>query len=109
MRDSIPRTPTVSYTDIDENATGATTVLDPTADTVVTGVYADNGGSSAIMLLEVTDGTNTATITPDQSGGDGVAFHDRLELPNSQSLAINVTTAEGSGLSETAAVIHSDL
>lgn len=93
----------VQYTTVDLNSTGTTTVYDPDHDATVQGVYMDHGGGTAEVQLEVTDGTDTAVVrTP--GAGTALEFGDDLALDGGQSLQINVTTAEGSALSETAGV-----
>lgn len=93
----------VQYTSVDLNATGTTTVYNPDHDGEAKGVYMDHGGSTAEVQLEVTDGTNTAVLaTP--GAGNALEFGNVVALDGDQKLQINVTTAEGSSLSETAAV-----
>lgn len=95
----------VAYTTgIDLNTTGTTDVYDPSTEALVHGVYMRNGGGTAVVRLEVTDGTNTAVLTPGQSGGEGIAFGDTIALDSGQKLQVNVTTAEGSSQTNDAVV-----
>lgn len=93
----------VQYTTVDLNSTGTTTVYDPDHDATAYGVYMANGGGTADVQLEVTDGTDTVVLD-DPGAGSAIEFSDDLALDGDQSLQVNVTTAEGSALTETAAV-----
>lgn len=95
----------VQYTDVDLNATGTTTVHNPSHDATAFGVYLPNSGSTAVVELRVTDGTDTVNLTPGQAAGDDVAYSDPLPLDGDNELEINVDTAEGSALTETAVVL----
>lgn len=93
----------VTYTSVDLNATGTTTVFDPSHnESTVEQVALENTGSTAVVQLEVTDGTNTVVLTPGQAAGDGVSYTGPLPLDGPQTLRVNVTTAEGAALSGTA-------
>lgn len=97
------------YTDIDLNSTGTTDLYtipsdDVTDGAVIEGVYLKNGGGAAVVQLEVTDGSSTAVLTPGQSGGDSITFTGGILLGGSDKLQANVTTAEGSSQTNTAAV-----
>lgn len=95
----------VEYTTaIDLNSTGTTTVLDVGSDATAHGVHVPNGGSSAIIELQVTDGTTTVTLTTGQTAGDGIAYQDPLPLDGDNDLQVNVDTAEGSAQTTDAAV-----
>lgn len=94
----------VTYTTVDLNATGATTVFAPSHDATVHGVHLTNGGSTAVVQLEITDGTDTVVLTPGQSAGGNIDVDRPLPLDGDNALQINVTTAEGSALTATAAV-----
>ena len=96
----------VTYTSVDLNATGTTTVYTPSTDANVS-VFMENGGSTAEVNLEVTDGTDTAVLAQPGAGGS-VEFGDVVALDGDQSLQINVTTAEGSALTGTVAVHAGD-
>lgn len=98
----------VDYTSIDLNATGTTEVHNPTTDSHVVGVWLENSGSTAVVQLEVTDGTSTAVLTPAQTAGDGIDFSADIALDADDTLQINVTTAEGSALTGTAAASRSN-
>lgn len=91
------------FTDVDLNATGTTTVANPDKDARVSAVYLANGGSTADVQLEVTDGTDTV-IVDDPVAGSGITHETDVMLDKGESLQVNVTTAEGSALTETAAV-----
>lgn len=94
----------VEYTDVDLNASGTTTVYDGNTQTVIYGVFLKNGGSTAVVQLEVTDGTDTAVLTPGQTAGDGISFTGPIALNRNEALQANVTTVEGSAQTNTAAV-----
>lgn len=100
-------TNTVQYTTVDLNATGTTTVYDPDFDAVVHGVFMDNGGATAEYQLEVTDGTDTAVLA-DLSAGAMLEFDADVALDAGQLLQVNVTTVEGSSLTETCAASAGD-
>lgn len=97
----------VSFTEIDLNATGTTTIYDPNTDGEVFGTFLENGGSTAEVQLEVTDGTDTAVLS-NPGAGDGVSFGETIRLSPTESLQINVTTAEGAALTNTAAVSRAE-
>lgn len=94
----------VEYTDIDLNSAGATTVFDADGDATVTGVHMKNGGSTAEVELQATDGTDTATLA-EPGAGSSLEFGDSIALDSESDLQIEVTTAEGSAQSNTA-VVH---
>jgi len=96
-----------NYTDIDLNSTGTTTLLDVATDVQVSGVYLLNGGTSAEADLEVTDGTDTATLSEGAAGAN-VAFSDATILGAGDSLQITVQTAEGSAQTNTAVVLYAE-
>jgi len=96
--------PDVEYTDIDLNSTGATTIYDGDAQAAIYGVYLRNGGGTAEVRLEVTDGTDTATIANPSGAGASLEFTGPIVLNRTEDLQINVTTAEGSAQTNTAAV-----
>lgn len=101
-------TPGADYTTVDLNATGTTALLDRDTAADVWGVYLRNGGSTAEVSLEITDGSNTATLADNRgSAGANIEFDGPLELAASETLQANVTTAEGSAQSNTAVVIRS--
>lgn len=95
-----------NYTSVDLNSNATTDLYDPSSDATVFGVFLENSGSSAVVQLEVTDGTNTAVLTPGQTAGDGISFHGEVFLGEGDKLQANVTTIEGSSLSETAVVLE---
>jgi hypothetical protein len=90
------------FTDVDLNADAVTTVADPDTDARVPAVYLANGGSTAEIQLEVTDGTDTVVVD-DPAAGDPITHETDVLLDEGESLQVNVTTVEGSALSETAA------
>ena len=90
-------------TAVDLNASGTTSIADPSNDARVSAVYLANGGSTADVQLEVTDGTDTVVID-DPAAGNGIEHETDVMLDENESLQVNVTTAEGSALSDTAAV-----
>ena len=100
---SILTSASIEFTDIDLNADAATTVYDGDTQAIVYGVYLRNGGSTAVARLEVTDGTDTATLTPEQGGGDSIEFTGPVVLNRSEQLQVNVTTVEGAAQTNTAA------
>ena len=97
----------VDYTDIDLNSTGTTDIYDPGEDATVYGVFLENGGSTAEVNLEATDGTDTAVLAQPGAGND-VEFGDTVVLGGGDKLQINVTTAEGSAQTNTAVVLRSE-
>lgn len=102
-------TPGTDYTTVDLNATGTTAVYSSDSAAMVYGVYLRNGGGTAVVSLEVTDGTDTATLADNRgSGGANIAFGEELELAASETLQVNVTTAEGVAQSNTAVVFRSE-
>lgn len=95
------------YTTIDLNDTGTTsTVYDGDDDTLIYGVFMQNGGSTAVAQLEVTDGTDTSVLTPGQTAGDGIDFGSTIALSKNDDLQINVTTAEGSAQTNECVVLR---
>jgi len=96
-----------TYTDVDLNSTGTTTLLSPSTDVQISGVYLLNGGTSAEVDLEITDGTDTATLS-EGSGGGNVTFGDTTILGAGDSLQITVQTAEGAAQTNTAVVIYAE-
>lgn len=90
------------FTSIDLNSTGTTTIWDPVSGKAV-GVYMNNGGATAEVQLEVTDGTNTAVLDV-PGAGTNLEFGNEASLASSDSLQINVTVAEGSAQTNTAVV-----
>lgn len=99
---------TVEYTDVDLNSTGTTTLYDPNSDVRVFSVTMENGGSTVEYNLELTDGTNTAVLigVPNsrRNAGDAIAWGDTIVLSGDDSIQLNVTTVEGSALTETVSV-----
>lgn len=91
-----------AFTAVDLNATGTTAIANPDSDARVSAVYLANGGSTADVQLEVTDGVDTAVID-NPAAGSGITHETDVMLDEDQTLQVNVTTAEGSALSETAA------
>lgn len=94
------------YTSVDLNSNATTDLLDIGVRTEVTGVYLQNGGTSAVVQLEVTDGTDTAVLTPGQAAGNGIDYGDTVQLDSADKLQANVTTVEGAAQSNTAVVTH---
>lgn len=107
MRDIVPRTAGVEYATIDLNATGTTTVYDGATESEVYGVYLNNGGSTAAVNLEVTDGTDTAVLR-EKAAGENLEFGDTIRLDPGNALQINVTAAEGAAQSNTATVLRAE-
>jgi hypothetical protein len=97
-------TKAVGYTSVDLNTDATTDLYDPSDEAVVHGVYLQHGGSTAVVQLEITDGTDTAVLTPGQAAGDGIAFTGPIGLDSGEKIQANVTTKEGSAQSNTAAV-----
>jgi len=95
------------YTSIDLNSTGATTVYDPSDDSEVSGVYLNNGGSTAEVQLEATDGSDTSILAV-PGAGNSLEFSGTALLDSGDSLQINVTTAEGAALTGTAVVFRAE-
>lgn len=111
MRDSEPRSSGVSYTNVDQNATGTTTLYDPNSDAYFYAGKLDNVGSSAVLVLEVTDGTNTANMTAGQTAGNDIDYGDTVELDGASLVQVNVTTVNsdaGVDGNETAVAFHSE-
>lgn len=101
-------TPSADYTTVDLNATGTTTVFDAGTATTVWGVYMRNGGSTAEVSLEVTDGTDTARVVDNEgSAGTGIFKDDPIGLAPTEDLQVNVTTAEGAAQTNTLTVLRS--
>jgi len=98
---------TGEYTSIDQNTTGTTTVYNPDTDAEVTGVYLDNPGSTAELALEVTDGTDTARLA-DPGAGNALSVGDSYRIGDTDSLQVNVLTAEGTAQSATAVVLRTE-
>lgn len=93
----------VVYTDVDLNTDATTTVYDPSHDATVGRVEVPNGGSTAEFDVEVTDGTDTVVLAS-SGAGNAVTLADPLPLDGANSLQVDVTTVEGSALTETVAV-----
>lgn len=96
------------YTDIDLNSTGTTAIASVPSDDVtdgmhVMGVYLKNGGSTAEVQLEVTDGSKTSVLAV-PGAGNNLTFEGDVALSKDDTLQINVTTVEGSAQTNTAAV-----
>lgn len=97
-----------TYTSIDLNDTSTTsTIYDPSTDAEVSGVYMQNGGTSAEVQLEVTDGTDTSVLAV-PGAGNSLEFGDTISLGDGDSLQINVTTAEGTAQANTAVVFKTE-
>lgn len=95
----------VEYTDVDLNTDATTEIFSPSHnEQAVERVEMPNGGSTAEVALEVTDGTTTYTLASSGSGGDAVSFAGTLPLTDGETLQINVTTVEGSAQTDTAGV-----
>lgn len=96
------------YTDIDLNDTSTTsTVYDSSGDAKISYVTLNNGGGSADVQLEVTDGSSTVVLA-NPSAGNGFEFTSTLYLSAGDSLQVNVTTAEGSAQTNTCVVSRSE-
>lgn len=95
-------------TGVDLNADATTDVYDPSQQAIVYGVYLPNGGSSAIVQLELTDGTDTGVVTPGQGAGDAVDYTGPIVLNKGWKLQVNVTTVEGGAQTNDAVVSHSE-
>jgi hypothetical protein len=95
------------YTDIDLNSTGTTEIHSSDADSEVSGVFLENGGSTAEVNLEVTDGTDTAVLAQ-PGAGSSIEFGETIYIGKDDSLQINVTTAEGSAQTNTAVVFKGE-
>lgn len=97
-------TPDVDYTDVDLNDASAHTVYNPSGPAIVYGVWLANGGGTADVQLQVTDGSDTVNLTATQGAGNDLRFTNTIALSSDDSLQINVDTAEGSAQTDTAAV-----
>lgn len=97
-----------TYTSVDLNTAATTTIYSPSNGAQLGSVYLDNGGGTADLRLEVTDGTSTAVLA-DPSGGAAIEFTDSMYLGSSDSVQVVVETAEGSALTETAFVSFAEL
>lgn len=95
-------TETTSFTSIDLNTADATTIYNPIRGTV-SGVYMKNGGSTAEVELQVTDGSNTATLAV-PGAGNNLEFSGDIFVDKGVSVQIDVTTKEGSSQNNTAVV-----
>ena len=93
------------YTTVDLNATGTTSIYAPSSDATVYGVYLENGGSTAELQLEATDGSDTVILS-NPGAGEGLSFSDMHALGGDQTLQVNVTVAEGAAQTNTAAVFR---
>lgn len=97
------------YTSVDLNATGTTTIFDGDEKVLITGVHLRNGGGTAVANLEVTDGSDTATLVNNRgSGGSDIHYENTFALARNDDLQINVTTAEGAAQSNTAVVLRGE-
>jgi len=96
---------TAVYTSIDLNTAATTTLYDPDEDAEISGVFLPNGGSTAEVSLEVTDGTDTGTLAQSGAGG-AIEFGDTIRIGEADSIQLTVTTVEGAALSETATVLR---
>ena len=105
---TIDRTPATDYTTVDLNADATTDLYDPSRAATVWAVHLQNGGGTAVVQLEVTDGSNTAVLTPGQAAGDGIDYAQVLELAASEKLQANVTTVEGGAQTNTAVVLRAE-
>lgn len=95
----------VEFASVDLNATGTTDVYDPSDDAEVYGVFLRTPGGTAVANLEITDGSNTATLVDNRgSAGADIEFGDTIALSSAEKLQVNVTTKEGSSSTGTAAV-----
>lgn len=92
------------YQTIDLNTVQVNDVYTPPNDAEVSGVFLDNTGSSALPELWVSDGTDRARLTPQQTGGDSILFGDNFSIDQDQTVQIEVTDAEGSSLTGTAVI-----
>lgn len=95
------------YTTVDLNTTGTTEVHSSGTDSEISGVFMENGGSTAEVNLEATDGTDTSVLAQ-PGAGNSVEFGDTIYVGAGDSLQINVTTAEGSALTGTVVVFTSE-
>lgn len=95
------------YATVDLNAAGTTTIHGSDNDAQITGVYMENGGSTAVAQLESTNGTDTAVLAA-PGAGNSLAFSDNLLVGNTDTLQINVTTAEGAALTGTVVVFTAE-
>lgn len=98
------------YTTVDLNAaTGPQTLYSPTNDAIVTGVHMANPGGTADVKLEITDGANTAVLD-DPGAATAIHFTDELRLAGgTDSVQVNLETAEGAALTATAYVATEEL
>lgn len=96
-----------NYTSIDLNATGTTTILNPSREATVYSVHMENGGSTAEVNVEVTDGTDTAVVAQPGAGAN-VEFTGPVVIPSGETLQVNVTTAEGAAQSNTCLVTRGE-
>lgn len=95
------------YAEIDLNATGTTELFSPETDAFIYGVYLTNGGSTAEVDLEITDGTDTVTLESNAAGGN-VSYENEIVLGRSDSLQVNVRVAEGAAQTNTAVVLKAE-
>lgn len=96
--------PQAVYTSIDLNAVAVTTVYDPGVAGIVHGVFLLVDGGTADARLEMTDGVDTAVLH-EPGAGTNLAFVGPIVVPASDSLQVNVVTAQGTALTGTCVVI----
>lgn len=95
-----PENWTSVFTDVDLNTDATTDVLNNSRQTKVYRVELPNGGSTADIQLEITDGSNTH-ILDNPSAGNAISFTDTIVIDADETLQVNVTTVEGSAQTDT--------
>lgn len=96
-------------TGVDLNSTGSTDIYDPSVQAMVYGAYLRNGGGTAEVSLEATDGTDTITVLNNRANGGGdVEFTGPIVLDSGWKLQVNVTTAEGTAQTNDAVVFKAE-
>ena len=99
-----------TYTSVDLNATGTTTLYTGTQEAMVAAFLGTESGTTVEVSLEATDGTNTTRLADNEgSAGTSIAVSDTIPITSSESLQANVHTAEGSDLTGTAVVFAEEL
>lgn len=84
------------YTSIDLNTNQTQDVLAKSEPVRVYYVKLTNNGTTAVVDLEVTDGSTTVKVVDNSSGGNNIEKTTEFVLDSGEKLQTNVTTKEGS-------------
>jgi hypothetical protein len=93
------------YVTVNVNTTGTTDLLDPSNTRRIHGVFGAAATASSTIDLELTDGTNTATLDGN-ADGDDVVFGETFNMRSTDKLQANVTSAD-TDTDTTLVVLHS--